>query len=116
MPSYKYLLKLIREGKTPAQIMELMPMRPGRWRRMLNRKRFREELAIAESLAAVMAVHRVATGVQSAAERFSELMECDKPETARKVAIALLREGLHHEETPGEGDDDQDWDDDKETD
>ena len=111
MPSYRDLLKFIREGKTPDQIVQLMPMRPSCWRRMLNRKRFREELAISESLATVMAVHQVATGVQCAAARFRELMDCDKPETARKVAIALLREGLHRSQDPLDEIDDESWED-----
>lgn len=111
MPSYKYLLKLIREGKTPDQIVQLMPMGPSRWRRMLKIKRFREELAVAESLAAVMAVHKVAIGVQCAAERFGELMDCDKPETARKVAVALLREGLQYGENLDDATDDETWED-----
>ncbi len=113
MASYRDLIKFIREGKTPDEIMQLMPMRPSKWRRMLSSKSFREKLAIAESLAAVMAVHQVATGVQCAAARFSELMDCDKPETARKVAMALLREGLHSQQDPLDELDDEKWEDDE---
>jgi len=49
--------------------------------------------------------------VQCAAERFGELMECDKPETARKVAVALLREGLQYGENPDDVADDEMWED-----
>ena len=94
MPSYKELLGLLKEGKSPSQIIDLLDMRPSRWRKMIEGKRFRDALATEEQLAAIMAAHGIAAGMHDAAERFSELLTCDKPETVRKVALALLHEGL----------------------
>jgi len=94
MPSYKELLRLLREGKSPGQIAHLMKMRPSRWRRMLGGKRFRDALATEEKLAAVIAAHNISSGVNDAADRFAELLHSEKPETSRKVALALLHQGL----------------------
>jgi hypothetical protein len=97
MPSYKDLLRLLREGKSPDEIARIMPMRLSHWRRMINGKRFQDALKIEEDLAAVMAAHGIASGVHGAAGRFAELLVSDKPETARKVALAILHEGLKRE-------------------
>ena len=94
MPSYKDLLRLLRKGKTPREIISFLEMRPSRWRKMIEGKRFKDTLGTEEQLSAIMAAHDIAAGVHDAAERFAELLTCDKPETVRKVALALLPEGL----------------------
>jgi hypothetical protein len=94
MPSYKDLLKLLREGKTPEEIVRRMNMRPSHWRRMLSGKRMRDALKMEEDISVLMAVHRIAAAVEGAADKFTELMDTDSPETARKVCLALLHEGL----------------------
>ena len=94
MPSYKDLLRLLRKGKSPSQIARALPMPPSHWWRMINGRRFQDTLRIEEDLAAIIAAHRIASSVHGAAGRFNELLVSDKPETARKVALALLHEGL----------------------
>ena len=96
MRSYKYkkLLEWIHEGKSPEEIIDLMPMRPSLWRRLLGGKWFQRELQMRQDLAAAMTVHKIASGVHEAAEQFTHLADCDKPETVRKVCLALLHEGL----------------------
>jgi len=94
MASYKDLLRMLDEGKSPRQIMAAMRMRPGMWRRMLRGKRFQDALRIEHELAAVTAAHLISAGVHEAAERFSELLASDRPETVRKVALAVLHEGM----------------------
>ena len=94
MASYKDVLRMLRKGESPERIVRLMEMRPSHWKRMLNGKRFRDALRTEEDLAAVIASHAVSLGMHSAAERFGELLGSDKPETARKVALAILHQGL----------------------
>jgi len=102
MPSYKDLLQLLRKGKSPAQIVRALQMPPSHWRRMINGKRFQDALRLEETLAAVIATHGIASGVHGAADRFGELLVSDKPETSRKVALAILHEGLRKQRRKGE--------------
>ena len=106
MPSYKDFLKLLREGTPPDQIVSRMGMRPSHWRRMLRGKRLRDALKIEEDISVAMAIHRIASAVQCAADRFTNLMDADNGETVRKVCLALLHEGLQSAQTakqsPGE--------------
>ena len=94
MPSYKDLLKLIREGNRPEEILRRLPMCPSRLKRILRGKRFQDALKMEEHLAVTAAIHRIASCVQGAAGRFTELLASEKDETVRKVCLALLKEGL----------------------
>ena len=94
MPSYKDLLKMIRQGKSPREIHERLQMRPSHWRRMLAGKRFQDALHTREELSGVLALHRMASGVSRAAGRLGDLMDAQNCETVRKVCLALLNEGL----------------------
>ncbi len=94
MPSYKDLLKMIRQGKSPREIHERLQMRPSHWRRMLAGKRFQDALHTREELSGVLALHRMASGVSRAAGRLGDLMDSQNCETVRKVCLALLNEGL----------------------
>ena len=94
MASYKDLLRMLDEGKTPRQIVATMRMHPSIWRRMLRGKRFQDALLIEHELAAVTAAHLISAGAHEAAERFGELLASDRPETVRKVALAVLHEGM----------------------
>lgn len=98
MPSYKELMKLIRQGKSPAEILEEMPMPPSRLRRMLNGKRMQALLKLEEEIAAELVCHNTATGIFAVAERLNELTKAQNAETARKVCLALLGEGLRNAE------------------
>ena len=103
MPSHKDLLELIRQGKSPEEIYRAMSLRPSHWRRMIAGKRFQDALGTREELAAVLAVHRISSGVHMAAGRFTELLDSQNVETVRKVCLAFLNEGLHGERgRPGE--------------
>jgi len=94
MASYKDVLRMLRKGESPQRIVRLLDIRPSQWRRILSGKRFRDALRIEEDLASVIASHAVSLETHSAAEKFSELLASDKPETARKVALAILHQGL----------------------
>ena len=96
MPSYRELLTEIRKGSTAEEMLEKFDLRPSQWRRMLNGKRFQAELEIAESIAAVLAVHQISSGVHDALDRFTDLLASQRPETVRKVCLALLTEGLQN--------------------
>lgn len=106
MPSYKDFLKLLREGIPPDQIVSRMGMRPSQWRRMLRGKRLRDALKTEEDVSVMMAIHRIGSAVQGAADRFTNLMDADNGETVRKVCLALLHEGLRRarpaKQPPGE--------------
>jgi len=95
MPSYKDLLKLMHDGCSPREILERMPMPPSHLKRMLGGKRLRDALRMREELAAALAVHEIAAGVHGVTGRFTELLDSQRPETVRKVCLALLHEGLH---------------------
>ena len=95
MPSYKDLLKLMHGGCSPREILERMPMPPSHLKRMLGGKRLQDALKMREKLAAVLAVHEIAAGVHDVTGRFTELLDSQRPETVRKVCLALLHEGLH---------------------
>ena len=101
MPSYKDLLKLMRQGKSPQEILDRLPMRPSHLKRMLWGKRFRDALKMREDLAVRMVAHQMAAGVHDVAERFSELLETGSSETVRKVCLALLHEGLRQKRLQG---------------
>ncbi|MCK4601152.1 MAG: hypothetical protein KAU28_01715 [Phycisphaerae bacterium] len=94
MPSYKDLLKLIQQGKSPAEIIERMPMPPSKFRRMLGGKHMQARLKLEADLAAAVVSHKTTTGVHNVAKRLIQLMQTKNPETVRKVCLALLSEGL----------------------
>jgi len=94
MPKSEELMKLIRRGASPEEIMERFKMPPSRLRRMLRGKHLQERLRLAEDIAAEVVVHQTAAGVYDAARRLIELMASEKVETARKVGFALLSEGM----------------------
>ncbi len=94
MASYKQLLKLIRSDAKPSRIREKMGLPPSRLRRMMAGKRFRTELKLEVELSAAAATYRQGVGAQRLARRLFELAESEKDETARKVCLALLTQGL----------------------
>ncbi len=88
MPRYQELLALIRSGKSPKEIMKAMPIPPSRMRRL------KSSLKIERELTGLVVSHCTVTQVHDVFKRFVELMEDENPETARKVCLALINEGL----------------------
>lgn len=96
MPGYKELMRLIRQGKSPDEILQKFRMPPSKFRRMLNGKQIQAYLQLEEELAAEIVGHKTAAGILPVAERLRELMRAENVETSRKVCIALLSEGLRN--------------------
>jgi hypothetical protein len=94
MPGYKDLLRLIRSGKGPAEIIAELNCSPTELRRMLRGKRFRDALALERQLAATVARHKTAAGAGEVVSKLSHLTRTKNPETVRKVCVALLNEAV----------------------
>jgi len=95
MSKSEELIRLIRGGASPEEIMERFKMPPSKLHRMLHGKRLQKRLKLAEDIAAEVVLHQTASGVYDAARRLIELMSSEKVETARKIGFALLNEGMH---------------------
>ncbi len=94
MPSYKDLMKLIRAGLSPEEIMARLDVWPSQMRRMLTSQRLMEELALQERLAREIVRHQTASGVHTVAAKLREIAFGERTETARKACLTLLAEGL----------------------
>ncbi len=94
MPSYKDLLKLIRQGMGAERIVERLDVSPYRLRQMLASVRLAHQLAVQEELAKRIARHQAATDVQTVIAKLREIAFGEKSETARKACLALLAEGF----------------------
>lgn len=105
MPRYQELLALIRSGKTPQEIMKHLSLPPSKLRRMLKGKRLNACLKIERELTGLIVSHCTVTRVHDVIKRFVELMEAANPETARKVCLALISEGLQSSKIPTSEDD-----------
>ncbi len=90
MASYKDILKLIREGKTMAEIREAMPMSPYYFRRLLCRTRLDEELKLDRDLAVQLSVHRLSTSQDRLMQRRLEIVESEDDRQAEKTAEKLV--------------------------
>lgn len=94
MPSYKDLMKLIRAGLSPEEIMARLDVKPSRLRQMLTSKRLTEELALQERLAREVVRHQTAADVHTVAGKLREIAFGERTEAARKACLTLLAEGL----------------------
>ena len=94
MIRFQELVKLVHDGASAAEILAKYPRDHARLRRLINSRRFRDALALQESLAGVMAMHRTAVNVDRMVQRLGELAAEGTGETARKACLALLNEGL----------------------
>lgn len=94
MASYKDLLKLLRRGASPAEIVRQLGVRPSWLRRLMESKRLKEQLRLEEDIAAEVTAHRAAVGVYDMVNRLVELAHSGSPEASRRAACDLLAEGL----------------------
>ncbi len=92
MPSYKDILKLIREGKTPEEIRAAMPVKRKEWRRLLGSVHLAAELELDRQFAARLGRHQLAVAMHHLIERRLELVDDENVETARKTAEKLTEQ------------------------
>ena len=86
------MVGLIRCGYNAKCIMQILHVKPYRFRQILRSRRVRERLALDEELSAVQADHQCKGSVGQAMEMLTRLAVPDlRPETARKAAGAILR-------------------------
>jgi hypothetical protein len=91
MASYKDVLKLIQEGKTPLEIMAAIPGPPSKVRRILCGSRFAAQLEMERQLSGRMGKHRLAVSLHRLIQRRLELVDGEDSETARKAAENLTK-------------------------
>jgi hypothetical protein len=89
--TYKDVLRMIRAGKTPAQIMAAVPGKPYRLKRMLCGPRFAAELEMERQLSGRLGRHRLAVNLHHLIERRLQLVDDEDAETARKAAETLTQ-------------------------
>jgi len=94
MATYKDLLKCIRTGLSPQEIMDRLDVCPSKLRTMLAGKKLANRLAAEAQLARQIVRHQTAADVQTVAAKLREIAFGEKSETARKACLALLAEGL----------------------
>jgi hypothetical protein len=87
--TYKDVLRMIRAGKSPAQIMAAVPGKPYRLKRMLCGPRFAAELEMERQLSGRLGRHRLAVSLHHLIERRLQLVDDVDAETARKSAETL---------------------------
>ncbi|MHC4982274.1 MAG: hypothetical protein ACYTF6_03785 [Planctomycetota bacterium] len=103
MPGYKDMLELIRQGKSPEEIIEALRVEPYRLRRMLGSKRLRGQLELERDLSRKVAAHDVGATIHHLVKRCRQLADDGSGETARKAAEALLAEAkCRLERTPSQ--------------
>ena len=101
MPSYKELIPLLKSGKGPREIIEHFDVSSWRIRRMLRGKRLRAELDLESEISALVAAYRIGSRAAEFVSRLQNLLDCDSPETVRKVCLALIEEATRSvEESP----------------
>ena len=87
--TYRDILRMIRQGKTPAQIMDAVPGKPYRLKRMLCGPRFAAQLEMERQLSGRLGRHRLAVNLHHLIERRLQLVDDLDSETARKSAETL---------------------------
>jgi hypothetical protein len=87
--TYKDVLRMIRQGKTPAEIMAAVPGKPYRLKRMLCGRRFAADLEMERVLSGRLGRHRLAVSLHHLIERRLQLVDDLDGETARKSAETL---------------------------
>jgi hypothetical protein len=92
MAGYKDVLKLIREGKTSAQIREAIPMSPYDLKRILCGNRLIAELAEDRQLAEKLSRHHLAASLDRLMQRRLEIAESEEDNHAGKAAGELIEE------------------------
>jgi hypothetical protein len=89
MASYKDVLKLIQEGKTPLEIMAAIPGPPSKLRRILQSSHFAADMEFERLMSVRMGKHRLAVSLHHLIQRRLELVDGEDSETARKAAENL---------------------------
>jgi hypothetical protein len=92
MASYKDILRLIREGKTPAEIRAAVPAKRKELRRLLGSVRLADELEMDRQFAGRLGRHRLAVAMHHLIERRLELVDNEDAETSRKAAENLTEQ------------------------
>ena len=87
--TYKDVLRMIRAGKSPAQIMAAVPGKPYRLKRMLCGPRFAADLEMERQLSGRLGRHRLAVSLHHLIERRLQLVDNEDAETSRKAAETL---------------------------
>ncbi len=89
MASYKDILKLIREGKTPQEIRAAVPVPLYRLKRMLCGPRLVAEMETDREFSQRLGRHRLAASMHHVLGRRLEVVDDEDPQTACKAAEKL---------------------------
>ena len=90
--TWQAVAKMIRDGSTPAYIMEKFNITPGRLRRKLRSKRLHRYLTMVEDLASSVVRHRRKANIHDLANRLAYLAYSSNDEIARKVATDMFND------------------------
>ena len=101
MASYKDILRAIRQGQSPREIIEQLRLSPSRAQRLLKCKALKRHLRMEEQIAAMMVSHETAAAAHLVSRKLLELLDSGSAETTRKACLALLNEATQHDEPDG---------------
>jgi hypothetical protein len=90
MASYKNMLELIRQGKSPEEILKTLSLRPSDLRRILTSKRLNAELELERDISRKIAARDIGSAVHEMVGRCRAIALDGNNETARKAAEGLL--------------------------
>jgi hypothetical protein len=102
MASYKDVLKLIREGKSPAEVLAAIPGPPSVVKRVLCGRRFAAQLEMERQMSGRLGRHQLAVALHHLIQRRLELVDDENVETARKAAESLTETYSGKSKTPKE--------------
>jgi hypothetical protein len=102
MASYKDILKLVREGKTPQEIRAAIPGPPSAVRRLLTSPRLVASLELDRNLSVRLARHRLSAAMHHLIERRLELVDDENLLVACKAAENLTEAYIGKPQSPKE--------------
>ena len=103
MAGYRDMLGLIRQGKSPEEILKTLSLCPSRLRRLLNSKRLNQQLELERDVSRKCGAYALGSGIHEMVRRCRELAEEGIGDTARKAAESLLEQAKQRlERTPNQ--------------
>ncbi len=99
MASWKFLYELLHnENMSAHEIVNTINVKPSRLRQMLLSKRLAARLASIKTIADKKVGRTVVSSVAPAMHKMSELIDSERPETARKACLDMLEAALKDRE------------------
>ncbi|GAH60231.1 unnamed protein product [marine sediment metagenome] len=92
MPCWNDLFEMLLDEDLSAEdIVSRLAVKPSRMRQLLNSKRLDARLKAVESVANQKAGHAVLSTIDSAAKKLAVLTANEKPETARRACLDVIK-------------------------